>query len=418
MKVKIRNVFKIYVILIVSFVSMLILAYSIPNERISENVKESLVVLSKEGVYPRFFLNDEGSQLDNFTDTLMLNTAVYSDGDNAVKSAMKNGNAYTDNQDDNEIDELFAYLNNEKIETSEYGRYWHGYLVLLKPLLFFFNYSQIRYLNIFVLVGLFISVNILIKNRIGTKYMIAFFISVMMSMFWIIPMSLQFSSIYYIMFLSLVFLLKNYDWLKEKKLIPYLFFVVGACTSFLDLLTAPLITLGILLVTYLLFEDEENSIIYKVKEIICDSIMWTMGYGLTWASKWILGSLILGKNILSEAINQAAYRTSSVYNGQNISLLEVIKKNMVLYFNETSIKILLLIGIVLIIMLLFKRIRFKYIINKIPVLLLAAYPIIWFIVLSNHSDIHYWFTYRSLMISLYSIISLLLCFIDFNKIES
>lgn len=418
MKVKIRNVFKIYIILMVSFVSMLILAYSIPNERMLENVKESLVVLNKEGVYPRFFFNDEGSQLDNFTDTLMLNTAVYSDGDTAVKSAMKNSNAYTDNEDDNEIDELFAYLNNEKIKISEYSRYWHGYLVLLKPLLFFFNYSQIRYLNIFVLVGLFISVNILIKNRIGTKYMIAFFLSVMMSMFWIIPMSLQFSSIYYIMFLSLVFLLKNYDWLKEKKLIPYLFFIVGACTSFLDLLTAPLITLGMLLVTYLLFEDEENSIIYKVKEIICNSIMWTMGYGLTWASKWILGSLILGKNILSEAINQAAYRTSSVYNGQNISLFKVIKKNILLYFNETSIKILLLIGIVLIIMLLFKRIRFKYIINKIPILLVAAYPIIWFIVLSNHSDIHYWFTYRSLMISLYSILSLLLCFIDFNKIKS
>ncbi|MFR2300336.1 MAG: hypothetical protein ACLS6P_08785, partial [Clostridium paraputrificum] len=74
--------------------------------------------------------------------------------------------------------------------------------------------------------------------------------------------------------------------------------------------------------------------------------------------------------------------------------------------------------IILIIMLLFKRIRFKYRINKIPILLVAAYPIIWFIVLSNHSDIHYWFTYRSLMISLYSIISLLLCFIDFNKIKS
>ena len=28
-----------------------------------------------------------------------------------------------------------------------YGRYWHGYLVILKPLLFIFNYYQIRWLN-------------------------------------------------------------------------------------------------------------------------------------------------------------------------------------------------------------------------------------------------------------------------------
>ena len=41
--------------------------------------------------------------------------------------------------------ELYDLMHGEKIEDSfEYARYWHGYLVLLRPLLALFNYSAIR----------------------------------------------------------------------------------------------------------------------------------------------------------------------------------------------------------------------------------------------------------------------------------
>src|SRR5699024_5922954 len=81
----------------------------------------------------------------------------------------------------------------------------------------------------------------------------------MMTMFIIVPMSLQFSSMFYIMFISMIVLLLYHEKIEENNLELYIFFVIGSITSFLDLLTVPLISLGIPLTTYmLLIQNKEN----------------------------------------------------------------------------------------------------------------------------------------------------------------
>lgn len=46
------NILKIYIILISIFLASIFAAYSIPNNNIKSNVKDSVAQLKQEGVYP------------------------------------------------------------------------------------------------------------------------------------------------------------------------------------------------------------------------------------------------------------------------------------------------------------------------------------------------------------------------------
>lgn len=55
---------------------LLVMVYCIPTENMEKHVKESVPIFLKEGDYPKI-TGSTTSQLDNFTDALMLLTASY-----------------------------------------------------------------------------------------------------------------------------------------------------------------------------------------------------------------------------------------------------------------------------------------------------------------------------------------------------
>lgn len=110
-------------------------------------------------------------QFDNYTDALMINTAYSIDSQKPLYSAFvarKNyiPNITTEIYEDvpgelkssskysrhNEVGELNDLVNNEKAESFEYARYWHGYLIFLRPLLILFNINQIRIMLTIILI--------------------------------------------------------------------------------------------------------------------------------------------------------------------------------------------------------------------------------------------------------------------------
>lgn len=100
------------------------------------------------------------------------------------------------------------------------------------------------------------------------------------------------------------------------------FFIVGSVSSFIDLLTAPLVTLGITAITYFLLmqkEEEKTSIKKYILEILKIGIAWVLGYGITWASKWVIVELVYGRPIISQAITQAFFRSDiPQYKGEDL----------------------------------------------------------------------------------------------------
>ncbi len=414
------NILKIYIILISIFLASIFAAYSIPNNNIKSNVKDSVAQLKQEGVYPKLFFGSKSAQLDNFTDSWMLNLAFTPNGKDVINSSLSN--IYTNMDAEDNIENLSeAVENQEGGRVSSYSRYWHGYLTILRPLLAFFNYTQIRFLNMCILFGLFLIVSYLLKHKIGTGVMLSFFMTMMSSMFIIVPMSIQFSSMFYIMFISCIIVLTLHEYINKNNYLKYIFFIIGCVTSFFDLLTTPIITIGIPLNIWILLDinksKEDKSILSRIFEIVRISILWAIGYGITWASKWIIASIVLNKDVVKEALDQILFRTSSTHGEIELSMLSVIKSNILVTLDSIPLKMITLLLIAwLIVFILYKK-KSGEIIKSVSILLIALMPIAWYIVLKNHSSIHCWFTYRSLSVSIFALMSFLFFAIDEEKIK-
>lgn len=402
-----------YILLMAVFTGAMTRSYSLDDKRIISHVSESAETIEREGMYPKIMISSEKSWLDNFTDSWMLTIAMGVEGNTPLQQAA--GCYYINAKTaENRVDNLLKIVKGEKeVEVKEYARYWHGYQVFLRPLLQVFNYEEIRYINMFGIMGLFVIAACLLKEKIGTGSAVAFVISMLMSMIIIVPMSMQFSSIYYVTMISIVLLTMFSKKIMKKDLMYVYFFLIGAFTSFFDLLTAPIMTLGFSLVVYSYLELKENGIGKNTVEIISKSFSWSMGYLMTWSGKWVIAQFITKKEIIKDALAQILSRTSSRINEVEISKVEAITKNLAKYINGVNIKLILaLIVITLIFFIIMKK---KNSINMLPTLLVAFYPIVYYVVMTNHAFIHFWFTYRNLTVSCFAILSFILYTIDFDR---
>ena len=402
-----------YILLMAVFTGAMTRSYSLDDKRIISHVSESAETIEREGMYPKIMISSEKSWLDNFTDSWMLTIAMGVEGNTPLQQAA--GCYYINAKTaENRVDNLLKIVKGEKeVEVKEYARYWHGYQVFLRPLLQVFNYEEIRYINMFGIMGLFVMAACLLKEKIGTGSAVAFVISMLMSMIIIVPMSMQFSSIYYVTMISIVLLTMFSKKIMKKDLMYAYFFLVGAFTSFFDLLTAPIMTLGFSLVVYTYLELKDNGIGKNTVEIISKSFSWSMGYLMTWSGKWVIAQFITKKEIIKDALAQILSRTSSRINEVEISKVEAITKNLAKYINGVNIKLILaLIVITLILFIIMKK---KNSINMLPTVLVAFYPIVCYLVMTNHSFLHFWFTYRNLTVSCFAILSFILYTIDFDR---
>jgi hypothetical protein len=120
-----------------------------------------------------------------------------------------------------------------------------------------------------------------------------------------------------------------------------------------------------------------------------------LGYGLTWAFKWVIGSVILGRNVIADAIGTIFYRTGAdgiEASGRGEALLLNLEK----MFPKGAIAVLALLALIWLIFVVLKRVDLGSVKKVWPVLIIAAYPFVWLMVLANHSQIHAYFTYRTL----------------------
>ena len=277
-------------------ITLLRLVFLIPVRSIENNVKESADTMKEEG-YAFTISGFCTSQIDNWTDSLMLLESADSNPGTTLERALY---VYHGKIRDYNPQQVLTkhYCDNIAFDTKAiYPRYWHGYLVILKPLLVFFNYKMIRIINgILQLLFTIIVCKLLIDRKSiwhGISYLISYLVLMPVSL----AMRIQFSTCYYILTLgALVILTMPRRMLISK--ISLVFFTIGIATAFFDFLTYPIATFGVPCAVYLSIIKKET-IEDKLSRIIRCGVMWIMGYGCMWSAKWIIASLILKKNILN-----------------------------------------------------------------------------------------------------------------------
>lgn len=463
-EVKIIKLFK-YIIafigLILTFNLLLFLSSLFPSNLLEKNVKESAKTLLIEGNKYQIIKTLDVYN-DNYTDSIMINTAYSIDNTNPIYSYMsgrKNfNNQITRNSLEDTSGELISInpsneesiknnsiiisekyepvieLNefiNGKIHTSiNYARYWHGYLPFLRILLLIFNISQIRIFLLILFTIILFYLVYLINKKLGTIIAFLFGFSLIVYDYFLVPYSLQNAPIFLVMLISCIILLKNLDRIKDFSLFT---FIIGCIANFVDFLTVPIITLGFPLLLYICYKQQNN---FKnresIKIIFKSTLTWFVGFGLTWISKWILFDFIYNNNLLGLALNQIIYRsTGNLYFG--ISNLSKSTENkiiieLLLILAELSSKGLIYASIVFVVIsiplaIYIKKFHIKLTVLKFnvwvqqyfPLIIISVLPLLWYILLSSHTTKHLFFTYRNMSIFLFAISICLTKFFSLQK---
>lgn len=372
---------------------LLVIIYLLPTDRMEYNALEVADTFEVEGTYPRSITRYPNTQLDNYSDAIIINEAIYKGTDSVIDKAMY---VYRDNKE-GPVTDLISRVRGDTsgFKKSEYGRYWHGNVIFTKLLLLVFNYSQIRLLNTFVqtILLMFILYLMIKKNLLRNIY--DFVVSLFLIFPFILGMSLQYSSVYYIFLISLILMLKYNDKLKDKYI--YFFLVIGILTSYFDLLTFPILALGMpIIFNYMLNRKEKT--IDNILDILKYSIFWSIGYFGMWCGKWMVGSLLCEDNFFELAFAAAKYRSSS-----DIGRINTVIKNIKVYINIGYL-IILLPSICYHSYLIFKNrknITKTRVLESSVYIIISLIPIVWYLVMSEHSSMHYWFTNKSLVVSIY-----------------
>lgn len=397
-----KKILDLSIILLISVMGgtfLLLLVNVLPNERMQRHISESTSVMEEEGDYPMLMDGYISSRLDNFTDSIMLVTAANKEDTNFVDRTV---NMYRVNYEDKRPAEVLVDYGkgNPDYTVSGYPRYWHGYQLALKLLLLIFNYQEIRYINMCLQILLIAFVVAIMWKKDMKLYILPYLVTICSLMPASVALSLQFSAVFYLTNISIILLLIWFESIQVTGNTLSFFLSVGMMTSYFDLLTYPLVTCGIPLIVYFILK-KEHSIQSDILETVQYGIIWAIGYGGMWAGKWIIGSILLRKNIINDALAAIFNRTSSEDYGRK----EAILKNMSAMF-ETPIKyIFLLLILILVISLIIRMVKDKKIyLKNFHYVIIAAIPFAWYMVLVNHSCVHFWFTYRELAIFIFAIL--------------
>lgn len=189
---------RFYVVLffgvIIAFILLLGLSFLIPNSAIESNRQQGLAVIAKEGDYPLYLFDSPGAQMDNYTDRLMLGATEKPAGENY----------------------LYAALN-----VHGYAWYWHGWLAFLRLALVFFNYYQIRYFCMILFLALLSITFSLLRQKAGIRIAIYYLLAIGACYAVIVYVLMQYMSVFVIMFVGCIWLLKNFDSILSRKLLAF-----------------------------------------------------------------------------------------------------------------------------------------------------------------------------------------------------
>lgn len=130
---------------------------------------------------------------------------------------------------------------------------------------------------------------------------------------------------------------------------------------------------------------------------------WLAGYAGMWASKWVLAAIWLGRQrVVDDVRDTIEFRLDgeSPYSEQGLGI--AVGDNMSYWLDRPLTGLLLVVAAAIVLARLRAVVRrgTSALTDIGAAALPALVPFAWFEILSNHSQIHHWYTYRSLPIAL------------------
>ena len=392
---------------------LLAAVYMLPLEPIDRHVAASAHIFAEEGEHPSVYEHFH-SMLDNRTDALMLLEAAH-DGEGSVwRRAMLVRRGWTNEAETVTLTE--HYLAGVPYRAViPYGRYWHGYHLLLKPLLCILDYSGIRILNTVGQWSLLAAVLLLLALKKRYGLIVPYLLTVLMLMPEVLSKSLEFTPCYYILSAGVVAVILKQDNLREHpdalRRWVLLFAWLGVATSYFDFLTFPIATFGIPAVFWLNGQEERapETVLPRLAALLGG---WGVGYAGMWTGKWLIGSIITRASLLGEAADSIAYRAS---HESLEKVLTGLAGNVSGFVRCPAAYAALAYLLILTVLFVrggqfhrpYSRFHFRETFRRaLPYLLLALLPFLWYLAAAEHSGRHWYFTCKALSVSALSLLCL------------
>jgi hypothetical protein len=401
---------KTFILLLAAFFVFSILSCLIPYDWVRENIERSLPELVEDGNYPNAVLKGVQYREDNFTDALILNIIVSSDSKRPVWSALTNPFSFQapDTEKWYAITHLEHKVNNIDLPPDKlYGRYWFGTAAATKILLIGMRYQQIKRLLYIVSTLLLLVFAVKMVNKVGWIKSLPIFLALLFANFFVTQFSLQFFPVMAIALLGGIWMCEN--GLKSQEKITMFMLITGMFTAYFDLITTPLLTLGLPLIVYLILQEKEEKSIWKhLQSLFIFCSFWFIGFAGAWIMKWVLAYIFAD----AAAFNMAyrAIKWSTATDGYtrwdaivaNVKLLPLLWLSLVLVF----LFILTLLS--------FNK---KGIPLAIAFLVVGLLPYGMYVVLPYNAYPHWWFTYRSQVITMSCAMLFFVSLIDWEQLK-
>ncbi len=399
---------------VIGFLALL-LVYSLPREHMKEHVLENADFLQTNYM---LIDNNKSTFLDIATDTTILSEAICPSTGNLISDTMlAPRRRLKENNDDFRLTANYTCEDENLVQSVQYPRYWHGYLVIIKPLLIFFSVANLHLIYFFIQSILLFLLLIYLAKKNQTPLAICFGIGVLIINPMVTALNFQNASIYFTLLLSILFLIcsgkleKNY--LTQKQCLAF-FQIIGMAVAYFDFLTYPIVALGMPLL-FLLYFSDDVSIQERMKYTILHSVMFFIGYFGMYFCKWTLATFLTDVNVFKDAYDEIKI----LLNANNIEGAEItIASGMAKIFSiYTQAPYLLLIigGIIYAIMASAKAKRTSiWLRRNIPVILVALYPFC-HILAATHTYYHPHFVYREFSVTILAVLFIIL---DANRADT
>lgn len=393
---------KVFGLLIVLYLLFAAGSWCMPDAPVKYHVAKTIERGDLSDDQPRAFMPRLQCRMDNYTDALILNQAYSLRSENLINGTMLVPRLTCERLP---FEELRVAVGMDKAadkSVATYARYWHGNTFFARYLLFFWDYPTIRLLFFIFSSLLMLWCGALLWTRGSWQLAVAVGFGLVCSYVFMMQFSLQLGMVLLIALGGMISIAK-----KRRDASPMvIFFILGSLTAYFDLLTAPVLTLGLPLVV-LLALGPVGKLSKTFKDVILNSLLWAVGYGLTWVSKWILATLLTSENIWADGLHNVLNRSGVL---DEYGRWDALMANLDLL--PWAFIAMALAVIVVLACMHFHKEGWR---RALPLLAVALLPWIWYLFAANHSYLHNWFTFRAQAVSIAALLLASMQFVDWRK---
>ena len=387
---------------------LMVIAYAIPNDIVRENIKESAILMARDGYFRKSIKGTTGADIDNFSLSFTLGESIFEGKYSFIEKVMLNPSY------EYGVPKYYEVLNAANNVPSDqiyiYGRYWHGLIFFLKVLHIGFSLDEIRKINIVLQMLLLIGVLWYVLKKMNVFYALTYLLLVVFCQPLTMAYSIPYAALYYVILLFSLLVLK----LDKEKISWKLFFLLGCVVCFVDLLMFPLVALCVPL--FLTINLYGKNLRDDIKKIIGYSISWSTGYLGLWIIKFLLATLFTDENILKDGFESIYHRLTGYQNAEeNWTFVWALERNLAEYVKEINAWILCGFLVICSFCFVFCRCNFRKNYIAFVNLFIGLYPFVWCMIVQNHSIEHPGSVYRIFTISIMAVGFMLASSIKTNR---